>query len=49
MWILTIVVVALVVVVTVAACIAAHRRGRRHAAHWRATLTREDALPGGKA
>jgi hypothetical protein len=49
MWTLTIIVVALVVAATVAVCIAANRRGRRHAVRWRATIAREDALRGGKA
>jgi hypothetical protein len=37
--------VAFVVVATVAA----HRRGRRQAARWRASIARDDALRGGKA
>jgi hypothetical protein len=48
-WTLTIIGAALVAVTAVAVCVAAHRRGQRHPARWRATLAREDALRGGKA
>ena len=48
MWTL-IIVAAFIVVATIAARTAAHRRGRRQAAHWQAFLVREDALRGGKA
>jgi hypothetical protein len=49
MWTLTILLAALFVVAFTAVCIVANRRGQREAAHWRATIAREDALRGGKA
>jgi hypothetical protein len=48
MWTLILLAV-LVAVATIATCVAANRRGRRQAAHWRASLTREDVLRGGQA
>jgi hypothetical protein len=49
MWTIAIPLAALIIAMFTAACVAAHRRRRRHAAHWRASIAREDALRGGKA
>jgi hypothetical protein len=47
--IIAVIVAALIVAVFVAACWAAHRRCRRQAEHWRASVAAEDAQLGGKA